>query len=230
MYKILLFIMLTTLCSHSLSEDNLDDYELSQNEVLVLEFFKANKTNENSCTESGACFTSTIGNKFEVSLIESSDAKTFFEEFAQLDYMPYNYLEEGCPNRSLEIARLLNLKGFKAGHLMLEGDFSITSADGKKINWGMHAAPFLISEGNKKIIFDPALSNEPLSESEWKLLIGGKIDQEIILKSFFGYLPEEDSWVEYSFEEIFPVLDSYKELNREALDYFKSLETYVLKR
>jgi hypothetical protein len=87
-----------------------------------------------------------------------------------IDYLPFDYLEDGCYARSLYMAMELASRGIESNAI-----YAIANAppylqvDG--VQWWWHVAPMLLLGGDyehaRAVVLDPGLSAEPLEAHEW---------------------------------------------------------------
>lgn len=95
-----------------------------------------------------------------VSLAQADEA---FEIVQAIDYIPFNYIVDGCYARSLYMSMELAVKGIPSSSHYIYGYLQPTD----EVSWSYHVAPLLKIKGQEAWILDPAFETEPLRLSAW---------------------------------------------------------------
>jgi len=96
-------------------------------------------------------------------LVSSSQARKAFDIVKAIDYIPFNYIIDGCYARSLYMSMELAAEGIPSSSHYIFGYLLPTQS----VSWGYHVAPLLKIKGEEPWILDPAFQTEPLRLSSW---------------------------------------------------------------
>lgn len=118
--------------------------------------------------------------------ISEADATALFNELAGLDYIPFDYPVDGCFARAHEMSRIMAERGIASGKVFnyaAPNTLSVPGTEFGDISWGYHVAPIVNVQGNdgvtRQMVFDPSLSNQPMTFGEWQTASGGPAGQRL---------------------------------------------------
>ena len=133
----------------------------------------------------------------EASVLTPQELSKAFDFLAKIHEIPYDYPEDGCYARALEMARILERDGILSAKVIIEvphtttvnastGKTEFHSTDGKilyaatknspkgYVEWIWHIAPVVyLNDGNQltPMILDPSLFEHPVTVDEWKTVM-----------------------------------------------------------
>ena len=94
---------------------------------------------------------------------------------ASKQYIPFDYLDNGCEARAHEMAQILDKMCINSGKAFLSSS-GINSLSYKGASWQYHVAPFVLVEDGGKVvpyIIDPSVSGKnAMTLEEWDDVIG----------------------------------------------------------
>jgi hypothetical protein len=96
-------------------------------------------------------------------IVSSAQAEEAFEIVKSIDYIPFNYIVDGCYARSLYMSMELAAQGIPSSAHYIYG-YLLPTDD---VSWSYHVAPLLKISGQEAWILDPAFEVEPLRLSAW---------------------------------------------------------------
>lgn len=132
--------------------------------------------------------------------LSEADAATLFAELAGLDYIPFDYPVDGCFARAHEMSGIMQERGIASGKVFNYAAPSALSVPGTEfgdITWVYHVAPIVNVQGSdgitRQMVFDPSLSDRPLTFGEWQTASGGPAGQRLETTSSETYYYRPDN-------------------------------------
>ena len=115
------------------------------------------------------------GDKLQIkpSVLSQAQAQKLWQEFASLDYIPYQYATDGCYAQATGLALYAEKKGYDVAKIFAEGRLiaKLVNNPHKEVAiWDWHVAPVLYVQIGKELVvhvFDPSLFDKPVPESVW---------------------------------------------------------------
>jgi hypothetical protein len=106
-------------------------------------------------------------------LVEKAVFDQAFAIVRGIDYLPFEYKEDGCYARALYMSMELGAEGLESNALFAFAS-AVAPLQVGDIYWNYHVAPMLLVKTSRvtPMVIDPALSNRPLTESSWLGLMG----------------------------------------------------------
>lgn len=95
-------------------------------------------------------------------VVSDSQTEGAFEIIRSIDYLPFDYLENGCYARSLYMSMELAAREIPSSSFYLYGDLHPRP----DVTWTFHVAPYL-KTGEKEWILDPSFQSSPLPLAKW---------------------------------------------------------------
>lgn len=96
-------------------------------------------------------------------LVSTLQAEHAFEIVADIDYLPFTYIEDGCYARALYMSMELAAQGIPSSAHYIYGNLQPTVS----VSWWYHVAPLLKVDSEEPWILDPAFETEPLRRTDW---------------------------------------------------------------
>lgn len=96
-------------------------------------------------------------------IVTPAQAEEAFDIVKAIDYIPFNYIIDGCYARSLYMSMELAAKGIPSSAHYIYGYLQPTN----DVSWSYHVAPLLKIKDQEPWILDPAFEIEPLRLSAW---------------------------------------------------------------
>ena len=136
----------------------------------------------------------------EVSVLNENEANDLFRTVWNDTSIPYSYRVDGCYARATAMSRIAESQKIIMGKVFAEGNLKANPElpeSQNPVNWGWHVAPVVYvkdAKGMPKLmVFDPSLSNKPVSIDQWKSLITLDGSPASDIKSFY-FRPRFDQW------------------------------------
>ena len=134
--------------------------------------------------------------------LTAEQAAALFAELQGLDYVPFDYAQEGCLARAHEMCRVITERGYASGKLwnfsapapLLAGENEFGPLD-----WNQHVAPVVWVRGDdgqaREMVIDPSLGQGPMTREEWQGLQSGPEGQRLELTdaATYGYFLDADA-------------------------------------
>ncbi|MBK7843544.1 MAG: hypothetical protein IPJ71_07580 [Bdellovibrionales bacterium] len=130
----------------------------------------------------------------KVSVLDYSEAKKIFDEFARDGKIPYKYPIDGCYARATAMTKIAETKNIEMGKVFIEGHLQVKTSSKKYpiVNWAWHVAPVTyVKQPNGEVrimVFDPSLFRSPVTLEEWKKKMLFKYDDynPVIKNIYYG--------------------------------------------
>lgn len=130
----------------------------------------------------------------KVSVLEYSEAKKLFEEFARDKKIPFKYPMEGCYARATAMTKMAEARKIEMGKVFVEGHLQVKTSSKKYpiVNWAWHVAPvtYVKEPGGevRLMVFDPSLFSAPVTLEVFKKKMLFKYDdyKPIIENVYYG--------------------------------------------
>lgn len=112
-----------------------------------------------------ACGQNTLQTSDISALVSQQQASEAFGIVKALDYLPFNYIVDGCYARSLYMSLELAAEGIPSSAHYVFGYLQPTES----VTWSYHVAPLLQLKNSSQEpwVLDPAFEKEPLTRTEW---------------------------------------------------------------
>ncbi|NUN06455.1 MAG: hypothetical protein HUU57_11915 [Bdellovibrio sp.] len=106
-------------------------------------------------------------------ILSEAQAQKLWNEFASLNYIPYEYATDGCYAQATGLALYAEKKGYDMAKVFAEGRLIaklINNPHKEVALWDWHVAPVLYVQIKKELVlyaFDPSLFTKPVPVTEW---------------------------------------------------------------
>lgn len=96
-------------------------------------------------------------------LVSAEQARKAFDIVYKINYLPFNYIKDGCYARELYMSMELASANIPSSAHYIYGSLRPNS----QVAWSYHVAPMLKVDDNEPWILDPSFEREPLRLSGW---------------------------------------------------------------
>ncbi len=129
-----------------------------------------------------------IGQSEQRAVVSPEDAARAYEVVGKLDYLPFNYKDDGCYARALYMSMEIAAKGIPSSSQFVMG----TLRPDARIVWGYHVAPMLQIDGVRTII-DPSMEKTPVTFDTWVSHMARADEVDTFFVPGSQYLPDRSA-------------------------------------
>lgn len=144
--------------------------------------------------------------QINLSVLSEEEVKTYFDDLAGREDIPYGYPMDGCYARAHKMVRLLEEQGVIAGKAFVEGELFVDTKYGE-VGWAYHVAPVVLVKTAGKVVpyvLDPSLFNKAVPFETWKAKMLAKkkaVFEREYFTNRFAYDPDDKDRVYTDYQE-----------------------------